>query len=399
MIDLTNCEKLPNTYRGSEKKKRIIYNGEIYLVKFPDPIREKGNTLSYMNNQYSEYLGCHILDSLGIKVQETFLAKYTENSKEKIVVACKDMTSENIELIEISALANSITSSDEKYTTNIEDVYEIISKIEGIRNKDEILNNFWNLFVADALIGNPDRHLDNWGLLYNRISKEYEFSPVYDCGSCLNALLSDNEKKQCLSDINSMKNVAYNLASVYYYKGKRVFYLEIFKNPPTALKKAIKRIVPRIDLDKINSIIDNTPSLTELDKHFFKEAIKIRKEMILDRSYSKIIKEERQQENNKDSFDDDDVTVEFEKMILYITRNEQDSAKVDYFINDRESGCMTDCGSWFDDCNFTADLKEAVKSIIKDKNITEQILSVNEGDRFEEITGTLPVRQSGGQSM
>ena len=93
------------------------------------------------------------------------------------------------------------------------------------------------------------------------------------------------------------------------------------------------------------------------------------------------------------------MTVEFEKMILYITRNEQDPAKVDYFINDRESGCMTDCGSWFDDCNVTADLKEAVKSIIKDKDITEQILSVNDGDRFEEITGTLPVRQSGGQSM
>ena len=60
---------------------------------------------------------------------------------------------------------------------------------------------------------------------------------------------------------------------------------------------------------------------------------------------------------------------------------------------------MIDCGFWIDDYNFTADLKEASKSIIKDKNITEQILSVNEGDRFEEITGTLPVRQNGGQSM
>ena len=61
--------------------------------------------------------------------------------------------------------------------------------------------------------------------------------------------------------------------------------------------------------------------------------------------------------------------------------------------------CMIDSGTWFDDYYFSADLKEAVKCIIKDKDITEQILSVNEGDRFEEITGTLPVRQSGGQSM
>ena len=104
-------------------------------------------------------------------------------------------------------------------------------------------------------------------------------------------------------------------------------------------------------------------------------------------------------ESHQFEADVDDVTVEFENMILYITRTEQDVAKVDYYINNKDTGCMEDCGSWFDDCNVTADLKEAVKAVIKDKDITEQILSVNEGDRFEEITGTLPVRQSGGQSM
>lgn len=292
MIDLTNCEKLPNIYRGSEKKKRIKYNGETYLVKFPDPVREKGNSLSYMNNQYSEYLGCHIIDSLGIKAQDTFLATYTENEKEKIVVACKDMTSENTELIEISTIANAITSSDEKYDSNIEDVYAIIEKSEGIKNKQDIINKFWDLFVADALIGNPDRHLDNWGLLYNKITKEYEFSPVYDCGSCLNALLSDEMKQKCLNDLHIMKHEAYNINSVYRYHGKKIFYLEIFKNPPLDLKEAIKRIVPKINIEKINSIIDNTPSITELDKNFFKEAIKIRKELIIDKAYSKIMKEE-----------------------------------------------------------------------------------------------------------
>lgn len=53
MIDFTNCIKIASTYGGSEKKKKIIYNGETYLVKFPDPIREKENSMSYMNNQFS----------------------------------------------------------------------------------------------------------------------------------------------------------------------------------------------------------------------------------------------------------------------------------------------------------------------------------------------------------
>ena len=99
------------------------------------------------------------------------------------------------------------------------------------------------------------------------------------------------------------------------------------------------------------------------------------------------------------TFDYYDVTVEFENMILYITRTDLGSANVDYYINDKETGCMEDCGSWFDDCNVTADLKEAVKAAMKEKDISEQILSVNKGDRFEEIAGISPVRQRGGQSM
>ena len=60
---------------------------------------------------------------------------------------------------------------------------------------------------------------------------------------------------------------------------------------------------------------------------------------------------------------------------------------------------MEDSGTWVDDHNFTADLKRAVKSVMKEKDISEQILSVNKGDRFEEIAGISPVRQRGGQSM
>ena len=37
MIDFTDCKELISTYGGSEKKKRIIYNNKIYLLKFPFP--------------------------------------------------------------------------------------------------------------------------------------------------------------------------------------------------------------------------------------------------------------------------------------------------------------------------------------------------------------------------
>ena len=44
MIDFTNAIEEFNNYKGSEKKKTLIYNNKKYLVKFPDPVREKNKT-------------------------------------------------------------------------------------------------------------------------------------------------------------------------------------------------------------------------------------------------------------------------------------------------------------------------------------------------------------------
>ena len=54
MIDFTKAIEELNNYKGSEKKKTLIYENKKYLVKFPDPIREKNKNISYINNAFSE---------------------------------------------------------------------------------------------------------------------------------------------------------------------------------------------------------------------------------------------------------------------------------------------------------------------------------------------------------
>ena len=97
-VDFTNSIEKVCEYGGSEKKKKIIYNGEVYLLKFPDPIREKNMPLSYINNVFSEYIGCKIFESVNIPVQKVILGIYNEKQekevKQKVVVACKDFTNE-----------------------------------------------------------------------------------------------------------------------------------------------------------------------------------------------------------------------------------------------------------------------------------------------------------------
>lgn len=287
MIDITNYKQEINNYGGSELKATYIINGEKYMVKMPDPIRKKTLDLGYMNNQYSEYIGCHIFESVGIPVQKTMLVKLNKDGKEKIAVACKDFLNSGEELIEISNVSLSL-STEKKYKISIEDVYEIINKMSVNYKLDEnkLISNFWDMFVVDALIGNTDRHFGNWGFI--KKDDIISFAPVYDCGSSLHPLLSENEQIKLMSDSIAFKNSSYNIASVYTMNNKKIFYHEIFKNPPVDLKEAIKRIVPKIDMKKIKEIIASTEGLSKTQKEYYFKDILLRKEEILDKSYNEI---------------------------------------------------------------------------------------------------------------
>lgn len=100
MIDFTNCIEELNNYKGSEKKKTIRYDDKKYLVKFPDPVREKNKNISYINNTFSEYVGINIFRIARFEMQNTILGTYTYNEKEKIVCACEDFTYGNHVLYE-----------------------------------------------------------------------------------------------------------------------------------------------------------------------------------------------------------------------------------------------------------------------------------------------------------
>ncbi len=287
MIDITNYKQEINNYGGSELKATYIINGEKYMVKMPDPIRKKTLDLGYMNNQYSEYIGCHIFESVGIPVQKTMLVKLNKDGKEKIAVACKDFLNSGEELIEISNVSLSL-STEKKYKISIEDVYEIINKMSVNYKLDEnkLISNFWDMFVVDALIGNTDRHFGNWGFI--KKDDIISFAPVYDCGSSLHPLLSENEQIKLMSDSIAFKNSSYNIASVYTMNNKKIFYHEIFKNPPVDLKEAIKKIVLKIDMEKIKGIIGSTEGLSKTQKEYYFKDILLRKEEILDKSYNEI---------------------------------------------------------------------------------------------------------------
>ena len=286
MIDITNATWRSNRFGGSERKRTLIYAGSTYMVKFPDPVRStKKTSLSYINNQFSEHIGCSIFRHLGIPAQETFLATCIDpmNKMEKIVVACK-LFCQNGEgnLVEFSKFLLNDTDSTSRRTTTVEDVMDVLDHSPLRLDREKIKDYFWDMFVVDAFIGNGDRHLDNWGLI-EMTDGTLSPAPIYDCGSSLSPLKSDEKKRELLADGNEFKQEEYNLNSVYRMNNKRVLYHEIFKNPPEDLHRAIQRIVPRIKTAsaQIDRLIDSTEGLSDISKEYMKKSLLLRRELIL----------------------------------------------------------------------------------------------------------------------
>ncbi len=196
MIDFTNAIEEFNNYKGSEKKKTLIYNNKKYLVKFPDPVREKNKNISYINNAFSEYIGSNVFKIVGFKTQNTVLGKYNYNGKEKIVCACEDFTDNNNILYEFENLVLS-TNPDKKIETELNDIMEVIEESKMI-DTESTKQKFWDMFVIDSLIGNTDRHNGKWGFLLNKNTGKVEFSPIYACGSALNPMIEMMKLKKLM---------------------------------------------------------------------------------------------------------------------------------------------------------------------------------------------------------
>ena len=289
-IIFTNLPIKKKAYGGANGSKlSVIYNDELYMLKLPMHALKNPN-LSYTNSCTSEYLGCHIFNMLGIKAQETLLGTYKYHDKVKAVVACKDFTSPGVVILDFVSIKNQIIdSASNGYGTELSDIIDTINK-QTVVDSEELKEHFWNMFVVDAFIGNWDRHNGNWGFLYNQETDKLEIAPIFDCGSALFPQIDDELIKKVISSKAEMNARVYDIPnSAILIDGKRANYHKVI----TSLEykdcnKAIKRIVPKIQLDDINKLIDNVEELSPLKKEFLKKILKLRKELILDAAFKKL---------------------------------------------------------------------------------------------------------------
>ena len=290
VIDFTDLKKRKKTYAGANGNKiSVIYEGEQYMLNFPPQAKLNKGT-SYSNSCFSEYLGCQIYESIGIPVQKTLMGVYTVKGKQKIVVACGDFTEPGVSLQDFASLKNRMIDSERQgYGTELIDILQTIDE-QTLVDRDSLLERFWDMFIVDAFIGNWDRHNGNWGFLYDDRTDEMTLAPVYDCGSCLYPQADKKIMEAVLSDPGERNHRIYNIPlSAIMQEGKKIKYFDYISSMQNEdCNRALKRIVPRIDMGKIKGIIDYTPFISDLQKDFYLTMLIERKKRIFDFSIEKL---------------------------------------------------------------------------------------------------------------
>ena len=300
LVDFNDCKKVRGYYYGGDAgaKYAILYNDEVWMVKYPKTTRNMIKPqISYTTSPLSEYIGSKIFETFNIPVHETLLG--VRNGK--VVVACKDfLAGSSSQLIHFHDFKNSFMSSDfEAYSgtgseTLLSEALDTLRGEDDLKKMPEAIERFWDMFVIDAFIGDNDRHNNNWGFLFEALGN-LVLAPVYDNGNAFYNKRSLEQMQKRLNNpatLNEDTIVSVQPALKYTgldNEGHKINPFDFMKNGTNDdCTSAVTRFKAKVDMESINSIIDEIPEsydimavMPQTQKDFYKALLQARLDFIL----------------------------------------------------------------------------------------------------------------------
>lgn len=172
-------------------------------------------------------------------------------------------------------------ASQRKDFYTIENIKKCLDAIDK-----NLFNDFLKIMVFDALVGETDRHEENWGITKSK--KGYKISPLYDNGCNLvrnfkdEKLLQEYEsgKKTFKDYINKPKSVIYKDDHSGQYKLVELIEF-LYEKYPEQIKKELINL-DKLTESKIEEIVNKISNdlLTELHKKYIIQFLKERKKIL-----------------------------------------------------------------------------------------------------------------------
>lgn len=237
----------------------------------------KKQVIDYHSEFWMEIIASKLGQSLGLRMLDYNIAKQ-EN-----LIGCisKNMCEDCFELVETTRILsgfdetyNPASKKDQvRYTFNF--LYEAL-KSKNLHNQ---VDKFIEVLVFDTIIGNQDRHQDNWGFIKptsNEVVVEKKsiffwrkkslkivnswdvakFSPIYDSGSCLGHELTEEKVSQMLKNEMQLNAYVRRGKPELRWVDKKLSYYELLNCllQDNRFKQLTRAVIKRI-LEKFNSSI------------------------------------------------------------------------------------------------------------------------------------------------
>ena len=280
-MDYSRYQSSGRYYTGAERKKGILIQGEPYIVKYAKN-SPQGITYSHI----SEYIGSHLFQMVGLEAQQTFLG-ICDGSP---VVVMKDFIGEDEIFVPFNDVGDStLEQSRERYKYTYDDIMRMLEENMKLTDVEGTIQHFWNMYLIDAWIGNFDRHGSNWGFL--KKDNRYRMAPIYDNGSSLFPRLNTDMKLQRILDSKEemLKRVYTFPTSQILLQGKKSSYYELIDSLQyEECNEALIRMKPKINLEKMEKIIDGVEEISAVRKTFYKRMLYLRYEVMIKEPYRKL---------------------------------------------------------------------------------------------------------------
>ncbi|MBE7693284.1 hypothetical protein [Tenacibaculum finnmarkense] len=316
--DITNWNKKPYSSTGGTRSKKIYtnLNEEEYFFKGSKKLND--DTFKYPTEFWSEIVSSKIGQWLGFDLLDYNIA-YDKNDEQQIGCLSKSMVeyTEN----KLSEGIDFLRGYDSSYNPNEDEYRYTFDFIKKTLNYFKLTNyepKFIKMLIFDAIIGNSDRHQENWGFiskyketiieideeiktkksffskiepkmrkfiakiaLINRGIEEEnniktkrstllneslvvrtEFSPIYDSGCCLGRELLDVKIEKMVTNSQMMEAfINKGRSEVRFNEGKKPRHFDLLKALNNDYEKifvdTLKIINHNYSLEKLSIIINN----------------------------------------------------------------------------------------------------------------------------------------------
>jgi len=303
-FDISNWGEKPWYQTGGTRSKVIVENPENHRdYYFKTSLKREQKDYQY--EFWSEIIASEIGSVLGFNMLRYDIAYKGDEIgclSESMITEGKNKLTEGVSYL---------TGFDSNYNPKHKDSkkqysFQLIKNTLAFYKQDKFIENIIQIIIFDSIIGNGDRHQENWGIItdYNEVIKSIEvitkkdkknflerqiywllkrlsgnniseavkelqlilsftgqFSPIYDSGSSLGREMGNDKIVQLNKDTMMMEAYIRRGDSEIHWEGEKVNHFELIKRikneHPDIVRRIITQVKERYHVPEIRNIVEN----------------------------------------------------------------------------------------------------------------------------------------------